>query len=99
MDFLKQYLVPVIIGLCLCAGYVTKHWIKDVSNKIIPTMRALLGILLACWINQGDITPDVILSGAASGLASTGLHEAFKQLLETGIGQMVKQFLSAGNTD
>lgn len=99
MDFLKQYLVPVIIGLCLCAGYVTKHWIKDVSNKIIPTMCALLGILLACWLNQGDITPDVILSGAASGLASTGLHQMFTQFLESGIGQMVKQILGVGNVD
>lgn len=93
MDFLNQYLAPVIIGLCLCAGYVVKHWVADVSNKIIPTMCAGLGVLLACWVHWGDITPDVILTGAMSGLASTGLHQAFTQFLETGFGQMVKQIL------
>lgn len=37
---------------------------------------------LACWMNWPEITATVILSGLASGLASTGLHQAFKQILE-----------------
>lgn len=94
MEFLNQYLVPVIIGLCLCTGYVVKHWVADVSNKIIPTLCALLGLLLAVWINWGNVTADVILSGLASGLAATGLHQAFTEFLETGLGQMVKQILT-----
>ncbi len=81
MEFLSAYMVPVIIGLCLCAGYVVKHWIKDIDNKIIPTLCAVLGVVVAIWINWGNITPEAILSGLASGLASTGLHQAFTQFL------------------
>jgi hypothetical protein len=79
ISFLNEYAVPVIIGLCLCVGYIVKHWIKDVNNKIIPTLCGILGIALALWINWGAITPEVILQGLASGLASTGLHQAVKQ--------------------
>lgn len=93
MDFLNQYLAPVIVGLCLGTGYIVKHWIEDVDNKIIPTLCGALGVLLACWINWGDVTADVVLTGLLSGLASTGLHQAFTQFLETGFGQMVKQIL------
>lgn len=84
MDFLTEYMVPVIVGLCLCLGYILKHWVQDVDNKVIPTLCAAAGVLLAVWINWGNITPEVILSGVASGLASTGLHQAFKQFIEGG---------------
>lgn len=82
ISFLNDFMMPVIIGLCLCVGYVVKHWIKDVDNKVIPTLCALLGVLVAVWIHWGNITPEVILSGLASGLASTGLHQAIKQWFE-----------------
>ena len=79
ISFLNDYAVPVIIGLCLCVGYIVKHWIKDVNNKIIPTLCGIVGVAVALWINWGAITPEVILQGLASGLASTGLHQAVKQ--------------------
>ena len=82
VSFLNEYMVPVIVGLCLCFGYVLKHWIKDVDNKWIPTGCALLGVLVSVWMHWGAITPEVILSGAASGLVSTGLHQAVKQLFD-----------------
>jgi hypothetical protein len=63
-------------------GYVVKRWVKDVDNKYIPTLCALLGVAVALWMNWGNITPEIILSGLASGLASTGLHQAFTQLIE-----------------
>lgn len=81
ISFLTEYMVPVIVGLCLCVGYIAKHWIADLDNRIIPTLCAVLGVVLAIWINWGNITPEVILSGLASGLASTGVHQAFKQLI------------------
>ena len=84
MDFLNEYMVPVIIGICLCVGYIVKHWVKDIDNKIIPTLCAVLGVLVAVWINWGNITPEVVLSGLASGLASTGLHQAITQFLGKG---------------
>jgi hypothetical protein len=84
MEFLNDYMVPVIIGICLCVGYIVKHWIVEADNRIVPTLCAVLGVLLACWIHWGNITPEVILMGLVSGLASTGLHQAFKQLIENG---------------
>lgn len=81
MEFLKDYMVPVIVGICLMVGYIVKHWVKDVDNKIIPTLCAAVGVLVAIWIGRDNITPETILSGLASGLASTGLHQAFTQFL------------------
>lgn len=81
IEFLAEFMIPVIMGICLMVGFIVKHWIKDVDNKIIPTLCAVLGVAVALWINWGNITPEVILSGLASGLASTGLHQAFKQFL------------------
>lgn len=78
IEFLSEFMVPVIIGICLIAGYIIKHWIKDADNKIIPTVVAVLGVLLAFWL-ECAITPEILLKGLTSGLASTGLHQLFKQ--------------------
>ena len=81
ITFLTEYMAPVIIGLCLCTGYIIKHWVADVDNRIIPTICAALGVALACWMHWGSITPEVVLTGMVSGLASTGLHQALKQMI------------------
>lgn len=81
ISFLNDYMVPVIVGLCLCVGYIAKHWIKDLDNKVIPTLCAVVGVLLATWMQWPNVTPETLLAGLASGLASTGLHQAVKQLL------------------
>lgn len=81
LEMLNHYTVAVIMGICLVAGYIGKKWIKDLENKLIPTMVAVLGIALNIWI-AGGISPEIILVGAYSGLASTGLHQAFKQFIE-----------------
>ena len=84
MEFLTEYTIPVIVGICLCVGYVVKMWIRDVDNKYIPTICAILGAILAIWLNGWSVTPAVLLSGLFSGLASTGLHQLFKQYIEKG---------------
>lgn len=84
LSFLSEYLVLVIVGICLCIGYIVKKWIKDVDNKFIPTICAALGVLLAIWLNGWSVTPAIILSGLLSGLASTGLHQLFVQYLNKG---------------
>ena len=80
IEFLTEYFVPVIVGICLCVGYVVKTSVP-VDNKYIPAINAVLGLLLAVWIHVPDITPEVILSGLFSGLAATGLYEAFRNLI------------------
>lgn len=81
LGFLTEFMVPVIVGICLCVGYVVKKWIKDVDNKHIPTICAILGVLLSIWMNGWSISPSIILSGLFSGLTSTGLHQLFKQYI------------------
>lgn len=82
MDFLKDYIVLVIVGICLCVGFVIKKWIKDLDNKYIPTIVAILGVIISTWNSGWIITPQVILSGLISGLSSTGMHELFSQFIE-----------------
>lgn len=82
IEFLTEYMAPVIMGICLCIGFIVKHWIKDVDNKFIPTLCAVLGAAIAIWMSWPSITPEVILKGLASGLASTGLHQLFKQYID-----------------
>lgn len=75
-------MMPVVLGICLCAGYIVKQWIDDIDNKYIPTICAVLGIVLAAWLSNWEVTPQIALSGMVSGLASTGLHQLFRQYLE-----------------
>ncbi len=82
MEFLNEFMLPVVLGICLCFGYVLKNWIKDVDNKYIPTICAILGIVTSAWLSNWTVTPQVVLSGMISGLASTGLHQAMKQWIE-----------------
>ena len=83
MDFtiLTEMYIPIVMVICLCVGYVLKHWIKDLDNKIIPTVMGILGAVLAC-VSGGGITLELIASGIVTGLASTGLHQVFKNLIE-----------------
>ena len=82
MEFLNGYMVSVIVGICLCVGYIVKKWVKDIHNRFIPTICGVLGLIVALWMNKWSVTPDVILEGLFSGLASTGLYEALRNHLE-----------------
>lgn len=86
MDFLEnldfsEYFSIVIVVVCLTIGYILKKWIKDLDNKIIPTVCAVLGVALSIWINWGNVDLNTIAIGLVSGLASTGLHQLVKQYL------------------
>ena len=86
MEFLNEYLVLIVMGICLCVGYVIKHAVPyERINKYIPLIMAGLGVLLNVWLNGFAFTPEILLGGMASGLASTGLHQAFAQFVEMGI--------------
>lgn len=81
LTFLNDYLVIVVFGICLCIGYVIKKSIKCIPNKYIPLIMAVLGVVLNAWMNSFAFTPEILLGGLFSGLASTGLHQVFKQLI------------------
>ena len=84
MDFLNAYLIPEVTILCLMLGYIVKMWVKDVDNKWIPTIVAVVGVAAAVLMNLENVTIAVIVSGGLSGLASTGLHQMFKQWIDNG---------------
>lgn len=82
MDFLNEYLVLIVIGICLCVGYVLKHLVPSEGvNRFIPLLMAVLGIVINVWVNSFTFTPEILLGGMASGLASTGMHQLFKQFI------------------
>lgn len=82
LTFLTNYAVPIIVGICLCIGYVLKNIVTtNVVNKYIPLIMAVLGIALNTWMNM-NFTPEILLGGMVSGLASTGLYETFKNFLK-----------------
>ena len=81
LGFMTELYMPLIMGLCLGVGYILKHWIKDVKNKIIPTILAILGMAVAI-LTTPEPNLQVIVGGMLSGLASTGMHQAFKNLIE-----------------
>ena len=84
MEFLNNYIVLVVVAICLCVGYVLKNIINTKKvNKFIPLIMAVLGIALNVWINLA-VTPEILLGGMVSGLASTGMYEAFKQFIKKG---------------
>ena len=83
LSFISEYAVPVIVGICLCVGYVIKTSFSSIDNKYIPLIMVILGVALNIWINM-NVTPEIILAGMFSGLASTGLHQAFKNTLDRG---------------
>lgn len=82
ITILTSYAVPVIVGICLCVGYILKNMVEtEKINKYIPCIMGALGLVLNIWLN-GTVNPDVILGGLFSGLASTGLYEAFRNLIQ-----------------
>ena len=82
LSTLNTYLIPIVVIACLIVGYCIKHisWLDKVSNEYIPAVLAVLGAVLGCIAN-GNITLESIVFGALSGLASTGLHQAFTQII------------------
>lgn len=82
MDFtvLTENFVLVVLVACLVVGYIIKTSLDFIPNKYIPTILAVVGAVLNALVSGGSI--ETIVYGASMGLASTGLHQAFKQWVE-----------------
>ena len=79
ISVLTQYFSIVVVGICLCVGYVIKNSLDFIPNKYIPLI--MLGLVINVLMNLNGINAEVILTGMFSGLASTGLYEMFKNLI------------------
>lgn len=80
MGDLSQYVVVIVLSICLCLGYVIKHSVTFIPNKYIPLIMAIVGIILNVWISGWKFTPEILLGGLASGLASTGAFELVRNI-------------------
>lgn len=81
LGFIAEYYMPIVLIACLIVGYCIKHisWLEAIANEYIPTIMAILGAVIGCIAN--GITLETVIAGAFSGLASTGLHQAFRQII------------------
>ena len=85
LEALKEYIAVVVLGICLCAGFIIKYAIpSEKLNRFIPLIVGSLGVFVNIWANGFTISPEIILVGLVSGLASTGMYEAFHQFLKKG---------------
>lgn len=85
MDFtsiLQEHFVLVVVLACLIVGYIIKHatFLKWVPNNDIPWILAVIGGVLNIFVSGLSI--ESVVFGAFMGLASTGLHQGFKQFIE-----------------
>lgn len=77
---LTQYFTLVVLIACLIVGYVIKHTFDMIPSKYIPTLLAVIGAVLNVVVNGFSI--ESIVYGALTGLASTGMHQAFTKFIE-----------------
>ena len=84
LKFIAENFVPVIVVACVLVGYIIKVTpsFAKIANNYIPLIVTVLGAILGVLTN--GMTLEAIVYGAVSGLASTGLHQVFTQLLNIG---------------
>lgn len=84
ISMVAGFVSPIIVVACLIVGYVVKHAIpNETVNRYIPLIVAVLGIVLNIW-GCMEFSLEVVVTGAISGIASTGFYELFSQLIEKG---------------
>ena len=83
MDFtiLTQYFVLVVLVACLVVGYIIKHasFFKWINNDDIPVILAVVGAIVNVLVS--GLSVETVVYGAFMGLASTGLHQSFKNFI------------------
>jgi hypothetical protein len=79
---LTEYFVVIVMVACILVGYILKHstFFKGIPNDDIPVILAVFGAVLNLFVS--GITIESAVYGALMGLASTGLHQAFKEWLK-----------------
>ena len=81
LNVVTTYISPIIVIVCLALGYVIKYAIPSkIINSFIPLIVMVVGIGSNIW-NVGAVSLEIVVTGAISGLAATGLYEAFSNIL------------------
>ena len=79
LEFIVDLYIPIVMVICLCIGFVWKKFFPA-DNKWIPLILMIVGGVLGCVVAK-DIAIDHIAAGMVTGLAATGLHQVFVQLI------------------
>lgn len=80
LEVLSQFTnVTTVVG-CLVVGTLINNYIHE-KNKHIPVIMAVTGVGISVALNGYVSFEATILAGSISGLASTGLHQVFKQYI------------------
>ena len=84
INFLLDYINVITLGICLCVGFALKYAMlfEWLGNQYIPLSMLVLGTIINILINWPGINAAVVLGGMISGLASTGLYEMMRNLLD-----------------
>lgn len=84
INFLLDYVNLITLGICLCVGFALKYakFFEWLGNQYIPLSMLVLGTIINIAINLPGINAQVVLGGMISGLASTGLYEMMRNLLD-----------------
>ena len=71
----QNMLFPIVVLACLIIGYVIKNttFLANNLNGYIP--------LILGFVYNHELTLESAVYGALSGLASTGLHQTFKNFV------------------
>ena len=82
LSTLTEHFVYIVAVACLIIGYIIKHasFLKWIPNTDIPVILACLGAILNAVVTGFSI--ENVIWGALTGLASTGMHQAFTQIIE-----------------
>lgn len=82
LSYLLEFIDPIILGICLALGYALKNAFEKFPNKYIPLTAMVVGLVIAIVLNfQSGIDAEIVLGGMISGLASTGLYELLRNLI------------------
>ena len=59
MEALSEYVVVIVMAICLAVGYIIKHFLP-LDNKWIPLIMGALGIVLNIWSAAGLYAADSV---------------------------------------
>ena len=79
---LTNHFVFIVLVACLVLGYLIKHatFLKKIPNDDIPVILAIFGLVLNLFVSGFSI--ESAIYRAVMGLASTGMHQSFKNFIE-----------------
>jgi hypothetical protein len=81
LDLYMSLINGGVMLFCLAIGYIIKTSVPKIDNKYIPLIMGAVGIIISI-LNAQCFDFNVVLSGLITGLASTGLYEAFRNLIQ-----------------